>query len=38
MKASVVIANFNNAKYVEDCINSITSQGKLKIRALQTTA
>ncbi len=26
MKASVVIANFNNAKYVEDCINSITSQ------------
>lgn len=26
MKASVVIANFNNAKYIQDCINSINSQ------------
>jgi len=26
MKASVVIANYNNAKYINDCINSITSQ------------
>ena len=26
MKASVVIANYNNAKYIDDCINSINSQ------------
>ena len=26
MKASVVIANYNNAKYIEDCINSLNSQ------------
>ena len=26
MKASVVIANFNNAKYIQDCINSINTQ------------
>ena len=26
MKASVVIANFNNAKYIQDCINSINNQ------------
>ena len=26
MKASVVIANYNNAKYINDCINSIKSQ------------
>ena len=26
MKASVVIANFNNAKYIQDCINSLKSQ------------
>ena len=26
MKASVVIANFNNAKFIKDCINSLNSQ------------
>ena len=26
MKASVVIANYNNAKYIDDCINSLISQ------------
>ena len=26
MKASVVIANYNNAKFIEDCINSLNSQ------------
>ena len=26
MKASVVIANFNNTKYINDCINSLNSQ------------
>ena len=26
MKTSVVIANFNNEKYIEQCINSLTSQ------------
>lgn len=26
MKASVVIANYNNAKYIEDCVNSLNSQ------------
>ena len=26
MKASVIIANFNNAKYIQDCINSLNSQ------------
>lgn len=26
MKASVVIANYNNAKFIKDCINSINSQ------------
>ena len=25
-KASVVIANYNNAKYIEDCVNSLNSQ------------
>ena len=26
MKASVVIANYNNANFIEDCINSLNSQ------------
>ena len=26
MKASVVIANYNNAKFIQDCINSLNSQ------------
>ena len=26
MKASIVIANFNNAKYIQDCISSLKSQ------------
>ena len=26
MKASVVIANYNNGKYIEKCINSLKSQ------------
>ena len=26
MKASVVIANYNNAKYIDDCIKSLISQ------------
>ncbi len=26
MKASIVIANYNNAKFIEDCINSLNSQ------------
>ena len=26
MKASVVIANFNNAKFIKDCIDSLNSQ------------
>ena len=26
MKASIVIANFNNAKFIPECINSIKSQ------------
>ena len=26
MKASVVIANYNNAKFIDDCINSLISQ------------
>ena len=26
MKASIVVANYNNAKFVPDCINSINSQ------------
>ena len=26
MKASVVIANYNNAKFIGDCINSLNSQ------------
>ena len=26
MKASVVIANYNNAKFIKDCINSLISQ------------
>ena len=26
MKASIVIANYNNSKYIEECINSLNSQ------------
>ena len=26
MKASVIIANYNNAKFVKDCLNSLISQ------------
>ena len=26
MKASIVIANYNNSKYIENCINSLNSQ------------
>ena len=26
MRASVVIANYNNAKFIPDCINSLKSQ------------
>ena len=26
MKASIVIANYNNSNFIEECINSLTSQ------------
>ena len=26
MKASIVIANYNNAQFIDDCINSLKSQ------------
>ena len=26
MKASIVIANYNNSKYIDNCINSLNSQ------------
>ena len=34
MKASVVIANFNNAKFIEDCINSLNSQSYKNIEII----
>ena len=34
MKASVVIANYNNAKYINDCINSLISQSYKNIEII----
>ena len=34
MKASVIIANYNNAKFVKDCINSLISQSYKNIEII----
>ena len=34
MKASVVIANYNNAQFIQECINSINSQSYKNIEII----